>query len=739
MTNLAATRERQERGSALENGFPCGKLSEIAELESYRKELNRPIYYLHKWWARRLGSVFRAAILGAATSPETNVMECFYTPVDLEGLIVYDPFMGSGTTIGEAHKLGCTALGRDINPVAYRAVRAALGPLSRREIVETYEKLSCEVEDELRELYTSTDSFGDDCEVLYYFWVKTAQCLHCESAVDLFKSYVFASHAYPKRHPEVQVLCPACDEIFKSCYKAGEVDCPHCSYRFDQDSGPTRRTKATCPTCESDFRIAEAARSGNSPPDHRLYAKLVLRRDGEKEYLAITEEDRRQYEQAGRRLEDLNFSLEQVPIPPGHNTDQVRNYGYRYWNEFFNDRQLLGLTLLGRAISDLPDGTTKDAFACLFSGVLEFNNMFASYKGEGTGAVRHMFSHHILKPERTPLEANIWGTPKSSGAFSTLYESRLLRALDYRENSFELAPDPNHTGSGKRSVKRYGTAPPIGAEIKSFSDPIKRDGSIHLSCGNSAASGLPNESVDLVVTDPPFFDNVHYSELADFFFAWQQQLFGRDSDEESEVATNLTTRRKGEVQDVAPRAFADKLKAVFSDCHRVLSKSGRLVFSYHHSRKEGWTAVARAVSEAGFTFIASQPVKAEMSNATPKSQASSPIDIDVLLVCQKRVNDNREPQLREESFESAVKITREKIRKLNAAGRLLSGGDVRVVLGSQLLVGLSGGRSSEELMDGLRDQLGRAWQIAEELAERQTLGERDKPSAPLFDGLDNPV
>ena len=63
------------------------------------------------------------------------------------------------------------------------------------------------------------------------------------------------------------------------------------------------------------------------------------------------------------------------------------------------------------------------------SDALEFNNIFASCKGKWTGAVRHMFSHHILKPERMPIEANPWGTPKSSGAFSSLYKSRLLRSL----------------------------------------------------------------------------------------------------------------------------------------------------------------------------------------------------------------------------------------------------------------------------------------------------------------------
>lgn len=168
------------------------------------------------------------------------------------------------------------------------------------------------------------------------------------------------------------------------------------------------------------------------PPDHRLYAKLVLLNDGAKEYLRVTDDDLAAFEAARERLRGFDPPLPRVPIADGYNTRQILNYGYRHWHELFNDRQLLALTILAGAIRDLPEGPAREALAVLFSGVLEFNNMFASYKGEGTGAVRHMFSHHILKPERTPIEANPWGTPRSSGAFSTLYESRLLRALDYR-------------------------------------------------------------------------------------------------------------------------------------------------------------------------------------------------------------------------------------------------------------------------------------------------------------------
>ena len=88
------------------------------------------------------------------------------------------------------------------------------------------------------------------------------------------------------------------------------------------------------------------------------------------------------------------------------------NYNYIAWKDFFNDRQLLSLGLLQKAISAIPDRSTRDAFYVLFSGLLEFNNMFASYKGEGTGAIGHTLAHHNLKPERTPIEANIWGAKK---------------------------------------------------------------------------------------------------------------------------------------------------------------------------------------------------------------------------------------------------------------------------------------------------------------------------------------
>jgi putative DNA methylase len=130
---VPVVRGRSDR--AIEDGFPFEVLSNIAEVESWRKEVWRPVYHTHKWWAQRLGSVFRAVVLGCAVPRGSAVMDLYQSAVKLPAPVIFDPFMGSGTTVGEAHKLGCTVVGRDINPVAWRAVRTALQPLDKQRLL----------------------------------------------------------------------------------------------------------------------------------------------------------------------------------------------------------------------------------------------------------------------------------------------------------------------------------------------------------------------------------------------------------------------------------------------------------------------------------------------------------------------------------------------------------------------------------------------------------------------------
>src|SRR5271157_2025883 len=84
------------------DAFPFEFLSQLAERESWRKEVHRPIYHVHKWWAKRLGSIFRGLLLGTALPEGSDLAVAFYKPHRFQHVTVFDPFMGSGTTIGEA-------------------------------------------------------------------------------------------------------------------------------------------------------------------------------------------------------------------------------------------------------------------------------------------------------------------------------------------------------------------------------------------------------------------------------------------------------------------------------------------------------------------------------------------------------------------------------------------------------------------------------------------------------------
>ncbi|MBC6436068.1 hypothetical protein FM036_44420 [Nostoc sp. HG1] len=118
-----------------------------------------------------------------------------------------------------------------------------------------------------------------------------------------------------------------------------------------------------------------------------------------------------------------------------------------------------------------------------------------------------------------------------------------------------------------------------------------------------------------------------------------------------------TTRHPHEVQSSNSLIFAHRLQRVFVECHRVLKTDGLMIFTYHHSRTDGWSGILSALVKAGFAIVATHPIKSEMSVATSKSQAREPIDIDVIVVCKKRERvklDNNLTNILEDAYVNAV-------------------------------------------------------------------------------------
>ena len=594
---------------SLETDFPATAVSATATAESWRKEIHRPASHTHKWWAQRLGSVFRSLIIAAYSSDAAETLARINTGVRLDQVRLLDPFAGSGTTLVEAQKLGASCTGIDINPVASLVQRQALQPWNHSQLLGLFGEVESMCKDEIDLLHV--DAFGDP--VLYYFWVAQARCPVCHEQVELFSSYVFAKHAYTNRNPLAQAVCPVCHVVEPIDLSEGRMG--QCINGHSLDvAAPVSGQQMTC-TNGHKTRIVDALDS--NMPTYRMYAKLVLQ--GElKRYTSIDSFDVKLYSTAEQKLSparDRRLVQPSGDLEDGYNTRQAMRWGFNKWEKFFNARQLYCLGQIGEAVRSLKESPEREALCALFSGTLEFNNMFCSFKGEGTGAVRHMFSHHILKPERTPLEAHPWGTPKSSGSFSTLFRSRILRAHEYKRDPHDFVLEY------LKPERRRGISQSLYFSPESSWEVITGD-----------ASRLPHDdnTFDLVVTDPPYFDNVHYSELADFFHAWLKNVRPYNS----YPFHRVTTRNEAEVQGTDVDRFSDSLARIFAESARVLKPAGLMAFSFHHGTAIAWRAVAAALRTANLTITSVQPVKAEMSTSSTKNGAKEPNNLDSIIVCR---------------------------------------------------------------------------------------------------------
>lgn len=698
-----------DRSTALECCFPVVEISQVAEQESWRKEINRPIYHIHKWWATRLGSVFRAITLGALSKPGVDVWDEFYKTQNFNGKVVLDPFMGSGTTLGEALKLGAKAVGSDINPISTFLVRQAFTYVHESKLRKAFQELENTVAVEIKKYYVTKDpETGHYIPVMYFFWATIVVTPDGEE-LPLMSRYVFSQDAYPKKKPRAQILCPGCWSIFEGRYDSAEISCPHCAFIFNAQRGPASGQKVT-DSLGREYKIKSLLPVDGQPLKQRLYACLALKDDGKKVYLSVTDEDRLLFESASKRLSIEDLPLPTLVVRPGHNTDQARGYNYATWRSFFNDRQLLCLGLLLKEILKIEDLEVQEQILCLFSSTLEFNNLFCSFKGEGTGAVRHMFSNHILKPERTPLENSIWGTGQGSGTFSSLFESRLLRAKRYLDDPFEVSLTYDKDGNRTGSVKTTASLPIRPKRVDTWEALTSAESALMVLNGNSAKLPIPNSSVDAVVTDPPYFDFVHYSELSDFFFAWLSPALRA----RYKWISRLDSSDPGEVQQKDPRAFSHKLLLVFKECTRVLKSEGVLAFSFHHSRPEGWAAIYEAITQAGLVVVNAHVVHAELRGSSPKSAAKDPISLDAILVCRKR-----------DSLSAGDRISKDIARGIMSETDRLESAGLKISLGDKFVIG-----AALVLIEKSRDKLS----FDEISKELQIMEENLKSGTPLVLG-----
>lgn len=619
---------------------PYVELSVMARVEAHRKNIYRPPYYVHKWWARRIGSVFRGIALDMLLPEGEDVMDAYYRAHSFSEIVVLDPFMGGGTTVGEALRLGCKVVGCDLNPVAWYLVSQAMRRADLRPLTESFHRVADTVAEPISEMYrTACGTCGGEAMTQYTSWVKQVPCGRCGAAADLHLSNVIMADMATKGAGLVD--CPACGHPWWVPAVKEETECPDCRHCFVPADKRTTNTHYRCDACGHSDRILAVLGEHERSPAHRMRSMTVWCGSCGKHHQKPRAADVARYDgiaaEVAARFDDLRIPRE--AIPAGFNTNQMRRYGYRYWHQMFNPRQLRGLDLLFSAVRAVEDAPSRELLTLLASASLEFNSMFCGAKGLGTGAIRHVFAHHAFIPAKEPLEANLWGVHRSSGGYSTLFKDRLLRGRVWADAPVE------RRFTGRKAEKVLVPGERLAGRLAQRFEQLRADEAdmLLLNQSSEALEQVPDGSVDVVITDPPFADSVMYSELSDYFYVWLRQAL---ADDYKNFATSLVDDTREAVHNPGRGRdgafYATVLGNVFAEAGRKLKYGGSMAFTFHHSDEGAWRHIEDALVFAGFVVERWWPVFAEMESAVPLRGKENNGHLDIVFVCG-RAGEVRQP------------------------------------------------------------------------------------------------
>ncbi|WP_257301110.1 DUF1156 domain-containing protein [Haloarchaeobius sp. FL176] len=711
MTDSSGGKQITERQTLpIEKGFPIERINEIAEKEGRAKMYYRPIYTMHKWWARRLGCVFRAISLYTLlddpekvsvfepgheggtlagwgedadaesdldvasllervdiTDPE-SLWELYSKDVRVEDKKILDPFMGGGTSLVEASRFGAEVVGNDLNPVAWFVTKKELeaGQTDVEELEEAFEQVKEDVANEITQYYKTPCPNGDHhADVMYNFWVKELDCVSCGHTVPLFKDYRVAKGRY-ENDDKYNVLCPDCGAVTLVDDWQSESVCNDCGHGFvPKEGNVSRGGKYNCPDCGQKYAITDAIQEQGGY-DLRLYALEYYceecddagkSKSAHKGYKRAEDFDQDLYREAGREWEESEDLHEYVPneeIPPGHMTSErnpVFDHGYSHWSDMYNERQLLCLSKLMKAVDDVEGENSQDFLLMAVSGILRTNNMMVGYDYSYNKIV-NIFKSNSFDPPQSPCEGNVWGAKFGRGTFESIWDL-VISGVEYAS-----APTERYVENGET------------VETEPFSQPVGETFEIHQGDARSISA---EDEYDAVITDPPYYDNIMYSEVADYFYVWQKILLedrcpGFDKDKTPRAESIVTNPYLGKTAE----DFESELGESFAVIKRALKDDGSLTFTYHHSDSESWGELLESLCNVGFEVTATYPITADIN----KFIGGEAVSFDIVVVARP-IDDTEAASwnsLRRDIYRTARR-TRQQLEE----NRDLSRGDIGVM------------------------------------------------------------
>jgi len=697
----------------IENWFPFEEISIECIRERGMVTALPPINFLHVWWARRPLTVSKAAILASILPFETGKKEiqkiigysptikdeykriieakkrkirlktsykqerCFkknYTMSEIQkiqylieeiwgkkNLSLLDPMSGGGSIPFEAIKLGLNVFSSDLNPVAAVLLYATLKfpQLFRENLISKIR--------EFKERIIDNSSFLLKCfpishesEFDAFIWVRTVKCRNpdCNLEVPLSPNW------YLSKKPKVIIKVTPPTDFSKVVCKYEIIENPTESL-IKSKPGTVIKGDGTCPRCKAPLdreylkNEAQAGRMG-----HKLmaivYKKQIGPRKTIRKYRTPNKLDYEALELVDSIINKKIPEWRKIGIFPeesiyiGEKTREMLNKGIDKWNKLFNNRQLLTNMTILEEIINLKNQLLKDKKyqideirAIITYLQFAFDKMFARnciqcLWDSGYQRVVHAFGRHDY-------------------AFKWNYAE-----MDIVRKGFDWSVE-NVLKSYKGLVHLIGD----------FSNEAEK--TLTIKCKPSQhLDYLENNKIDLIVVDPPYYDNVMYAELSDFYYIWMKKGIGdlypelfsgelTDKDREAVANSSKFSGMGKSKKLLAKQDYEAKMRASFKEMYRVLQPQGVLTVMFTHKKTDAWDTLAMSLMDAGFEITASWPVHTE-PEISLNIEKRNAVKTTILLVCRKRLVHNKDAWWEDDVLPTLKEIVHKKAIEFQKLG-----------------------------------------------------------------------
>ena len=542
---------------------------------------------IHKWFARRRPEAIR------------QVLQGLERPIDKEKLRVLDPFAGSGMILLESALQGHDVYGVDINPVAWLIARQTLNPPEVQEVKRAFHVVDEAVGSQIRGLYGTTTPMGIPAELVTAFYVRVVDAFG-RTGLELHHNYLIARN---RKKDWAAYYCPNCGAVFTgSCLEL--ITCSECQSTFDWSDGSVFRGQVKIGADR--FRLAGLFENESDGPRFKLIAVESYSEETGRLFHKPSMEDFRNLETAFSQCMDNDIAkeLSLTSIPTNRRDARPISHGFTYYGQLYTPRQLLSLALIAGAIKDLDEPELKYAMALALSDAAGNNNRMCRYAVDWL-KLTPAFGLHGFDVVTRPIEGNVWGAARGRGSFRNCVD---------------------------KAIRAYTT---IRSALEEVEEARKMWPIRDVRCMPAQElSSVPWEPMDAVITDPPYFDNLDYAELGDFYFQWLRIVMGHEPpfDREHSIDESDLAAIASVGQD--PVRFSEELSQVFQEAMANLTPTGVVTFSYHHGKSIAWECLAESLKLASIAPYKVTFVRSELENGFHSSNGN--IKTDAIFYCKSR-------------------------------------------------------------------------------------------------------